>query len=160
MKDRGTSGTPFGTFTVLDLMLFIVASSVSMLLMRQLRPAVPTPGDYLALSAFCGPAGLAVFGPWAVRRQFVEGDREELDAGEWLWIALGGTWLAATPLLVATAGKGIVVFSGMLAVFAAVTGFISLLQSLSRLRRRAWTHWAGIVVCVLHGAPVLVGWRI
>jgi hypothetical protein len=159
-NDRTPSVAPVGTFTVLDMMLFVAASALSLLLMRSLRPPAATWEDYLALAAFCSPAGLSVFGPWAVRRQFTEGEREELHPGEWLWVALGATWLAATPLMAATAGTGIMLFSGLLAVFAGITGLVTLILSLAGLRSRPWTHWAGIVVALLHLSPIFVRWQI
>lgn len=159
-NDRTPSVAPVGTFTVLDMMLFVAASALSLLLMRSLRPPEATWEDYLSLTAFCGPAGLSVFGPWAVRRQFTESEREELHPGEWLWVALGATWLAAAPLLGSTAGKGIMLFAGLLAVVAGITGLVTLILSLAGLRRRPWTHWAGVVVALLHAAVIFVRWQI
>jgi hypothetical protein len=156
MSQVATSSRSFGTFTVLDIMLFVAACSVSILLIRLLRPPAPTWEDYLLLTAYCGPAGLSVFGPWAVRRQFVDSQREELHTGEWLWIALGGGWIAAAPLMLAAGGKGVRFFTSLVAVFVLVPGAIALVQSLPYARRRPWTHWAGIALCLLHAAPALV----
>ncbi len=155
MSTSNTTARTIGTFTVLDIMLFVAACSVSVLLIRLLRPPAPTWEDYLMLTGYCGPAGLSVFGPWAVRRQFVDSAREELHAGEWLWIALGAGWLAATPLMLAARGKGVEFFTVLLAVASIVPGFIALVQSLNDALRRPWTHWAGILLCLLHGAPAL-----
>jgi hypothetical protein len=157
MSTGTTTSQPIGTLTVSDLMLLVAASSVSILLIVKLLPAVPTTDDYLLLSAYCGPAGLAVFGPWAVRRQFVDSSREELEPGEWLWIALAGAWLAATPLILVTAGSGIAVFSALMMVLGAIVGLTALVQSFLQPRRRPWTHWAGILLCLLHAAPLFVG---
>ena len=157
MSQNPVPDRTFGTITVSDLMLLVAASSVSILLIRMLLPAVPTADDYLLLTAYCGPAGLAVFGPWAVRRQFVDSNREELEAGEWLWIALAGGWLAATPLIIVTRGNGVAFFSGMMAAVGALVGIIALIQSLANPRRRPWTHWAGILLCLMHSTPFLLG---
>lgn len=156
MTNAATSTRSLGTFTVLDIMLFVAACSVSILLIRLLRPPAPTWEDYLLLTAYCGPAGLSVFGPWAVRRQFVDSQREELYTGEWLWIALGGGWIAATPLMLAAGGKGVQFFTALVAVVVLVPGSIALIQSLPYALRRPWTHWAGIALCLLHAAPALV----
>jgi hypothetical protein len=145
-----------GTFTVLDIMLFVAACSVSVLLIRILRPPAATLGDYVQLTAYCGPAGLSVFGPWAVRRQFLESSREELWPGEWLWIILGGSWLGATPLAFAIGAKGIEFFSAFLAAFFMIPALVALLQSLTGSVRKPWTHWAGIFLSLLHAAPALL----
>ena len=156
MSHATSSARSFGTFTVLDIMLFVAACSVSILLIRQLRPPAPTLGDYLLLTAYCGPAGLSVFGPWAVRRQFVDSQREELHTGEWLWIALGGGWISAAPLMLAAGGKGVKFFTALVAAAVIVPGSIALIQSLPHTLRRPWTHWTGIVLCLLHAAPAMV----
>ena len=156
MTNATTSTRSFGTFTVLDIMLFVAACSVSILLTTKLLPPAPTWEDYLLLTAYCGPAGLSVFGPWAVRRQFVDSQREELHTGEWLWIALGGGWIAAAPLVLAAGGQGVKFFSALVAVAVIVPGSIALIQSLPNALRRPWTHWAGIALCMLHAAPALV----
>jgi hypothetical protein len=145
-----------GTFTVLDVMLFVAACSVSILLIRVLRPPAATLTDYLALTAYCGPAGLSVFGPWAVRRQFVDSSREELWPGEWLWVALGGSWLAATPLAFVMGGAGVQLFTAFLAVLLVIPALVALLQSLAEPTRKPWTHWTGISLSLLHAAPVLL----
>jgi hypothetical protein len=142
-----------GTFTVLDIMLFVAASSMSIVLIRMLRPPSAMLQDYVELIAYCGPAGLSVFGPWAVRRQFLESNRDELWPGEWLWIVLGGSWLAATPLAFVMGGQGVEFFAIFLAVVLMIPAAIALLQSLGGSARRPWTHWAGIALCLLHAAP-------
>jgi hypothetical protein len=156
MSQAAAPARSFGTFTVLDIMLFVAACSVSTLLIRKLLPAAPTLEDYLMLTAYCGPVGLSVFGPWAVRRQFVDSQREELHTGEWLWIALGGAWIAAAPLMLMAGGRGVKFFTGLVAVVAIVPGFIAFIQTLPYALRRPWTHWAGIALCLLHAAPALV----
>ena len=156
MSTSTASTRTFGTFTVLDIMLFVAACSVSTLLIRKLLPPAPTFNDYLMLTAYCGPVGLSVFGPWAVRRQFVDSQREELFTGEWLWIALGGGWIAAAPLLLAAGGRGVKFFTALVAVAVIVPSIIAFIQSLPFALRRPWTHWAGIALCLLHAAPALV----
>jgi hypothetical protein len=144
-------------FTVFDMLLFVGACSVSILLIRLLRPADPSLEDYLYLSAYCGPAGISVFGPWAVRRQFLESGREQLFPGEWLWITLGGAWLAAAPMLVLVRGQGVEFFSGLVATITALPALVALLQSISSERGKPWTHWTGIVLCLTHATPSLKG---
>jgi hypothetical protein len=156
MTESKSASSAFGVFTVLDMLLFVAASSVSILLIRLQRPQVPTLEDYLLLTATCGPAGLSLFGPWAVRRQFVDSDRDELQPGEWLWVALGGAWLAATPLMLAIGGRGVEFFTGLIAVVAFVPAVVAFVQSLPGVRRRPWTHWAGIVLALLHASPAAV----
>lgn len=145
-----------GTFTVLDIMLFVAACSVSIVLMRMLRPPGATLSDYLWLMSLCGPAGVSVFGPWAVRRQFVDSPREELWPGEWLWIVLGGSWLAATPLAFVMGGQGVEFFASFLAVVLMVPAIVALTQSLGSRTAKPWTHWAGIALSLLHAAPAIV----
>jgi len=156
MTPTSVSPRSVGTFTVLDIMLFVAASSVSILLIRVLRPPIPTLEDYLLLTAYCGPAGLSVFGPWAVRRQFVDSQREELDSGEWLWIVLGAGWMAATPMMLVAGGHGVKFFTGLVAVLAILPGIVALIQTIPTATRHPWTHWAGIFLCMLHAAPALV----
>ena len=156
MAESKSSPSSLGVFTVLDMLLFVAASSVSILLIRLQRPAVPTLEDYMWLTAYCGPAGLSVFGPWAVRRQFVDSEREELHTGEWLWIALGGAWIAATPLMLALGGVGVGYFTGLIAVVAFVPAIVAFVQSLPGARRRPWTHWAGIALALLHASPAAI----
>lgn len=146
-----------GTFTVLDLMLLVAASTLSVLLMRFLLPTEATWEDYLALIFFCAPAGLAVLGPWVMRRQFAEGNRDELYAGEWLWIALAGVWVTSSPLILLAQVSEFSISVGIwtLAVGCAIAGPIALGQSITSPRRFPWTHWAGIVLCFLHAAPLL-----
>jgi hypothetical protein len=148
-----TSEQRVGTYTVLDMLLFVAACSVSALMIRQLRPASPSIEDYLLLSCYCGPAGLSLFGPWAVRRQFLDSAREELEPGEVLWIALGGAWLAGAPLQIAAGRGSVAVFSGFVAVASFVPALVAYVQSLARPSRRPWTHWVGITLCFLHTAP-------
>jgi len=155
---QGTSESGnLGTFTVLDILLFVAASSVSALLIREQLPEVPTTEDYLILTSYCGPAGLSVFGPWAVRRQFMDNHREFLQPGEWLWIGLGGAWLAAAPLIAVLKGTGVNYFTSLIAAVAFVPAIVASIQSLPGASRRPWTHWAGIGLCLLHASPAFLG---
>jgi hypothetical protein len=155
MSTTKESVRPIGTFTVLDIMLFVAACSVSIVLMRMLRPPAATLQDYLYLAAYCGPAGISVFGPWAVRRQFLENLREELWPGEWLWIVLGASWLGATPLAFVLGGEGVEFFTAFLAGVLMIPALVALFQSITTPGRKPWTHWAGIVLSLLHAAPAI-----
>jgi hypothetical protein len=155
-NNSANSARSIGTFTVLDIMLFVAACSISTVLIRLLRPPAATLWDYLSLTATYGPAGLSLFGPWAVRRQFLESSRDELWPGEWLWIALGGTWLAATPLALVMGGKGVEFVTQFLALVLLIPATVALIQSLSGPARKPWTHWTGIALSLLHALPALI----
>ena len=156
MTQPETNSESLGTFTVLDMLLFVCACSVSMVLIRLLRPPGATLSDYLLLTAYCGPAGVSVFGIWAVRRQFLESNREELFPGEWLWILMGGGWISATPMMLAAGGQGVRFYTGLMAVAVSVPGAVALVQSMVG-GRKPWTHWAGIALCLMHMTPALLG---
>jgi hypothetical protein len=89
-----------GAMTMLDMLALIAACAVSVFVIRAFAPPQLTAADVLLLATFCGPAGLAVFGPWVIRRQFLMGRRDSLAAGEFLWLVLAGGWVAFTPALV------------------------------------------------------------
>lgn len=147
-----------GTITVLDLILLVAASSVSILLMKRLLPATPTLRDFLHAGSHGAPVGLALFGPWAVRRQFVDGTRDELQAGEWLWIGLGAIWITSLPILMFHKSEAIHFLADATGIVAGVLGVLGFVHSLIRFRGRSWTHWAGVLLCLIAGAsPVLSG---
>jgi drug/metabolite transporter (DMT)-like permease len=155
MTTSQTRDRSAGTFTVFDIMLFVAACSVSILLIRTLRSPGASLDEYLTLTAYCGPAGVGLFGPWAVRRQFVDRDRDELWPAEWLWLVMGSSWLAAIPIAMRGGRDGIQFVSHLFALMFLVPAVVAIVQSLSWRERRPWTHWIGILLCLLQSGPAL-----
>ena len=147
-----------GTFTVLDLMLLVAASTLSLLFMRALIPSEGGWAARVAVISFCSPAGVAVLGPWVVRRQFTERIRDELYVGEWLWLALAGGWGTVLPLswLVTMPNLFMFVAGWIVAIGCAAVVAIALGQSIASRHRYPWTHWVGITLCLFETGPILV----
>lgn len=86
--------------TMKDILSLVVASAVSSVVIRSFWPRVGTAFEVFTAIAFCAPAGLAALGPWMIHRQFRGGRREQLTAGEALWLGIAALWIAFVPALV------------------------------------------------------------